>query len=103
MSLSTAFEARADKYEDFRSVALGPSIPLETGEGTGRSIEIGRLAVDDQSPGSLFRRILGIDQDGEAALGHGTKTTIAAMFISAECHNHRNSRMEYIFHSFPAF
>ena len=37
-------------------------MPLETGEGTGRSIEIGRLDVDDQSPGSLFQENLGIVQ-----------------------------------------
>ena len=74
ISLSTTFEARADKYENFQSVPLGLSMPLETGEGTGRSIEIGRLAVDDQSPGSLFTGNLGIVQgsdqfDKRSALG----------------------------------
>ena len=49
-------------------------MPLETGEGTGRSIEIGRLAVDDQSPGSLVTGSLGIVQgsdqfDKRSALG----------------------------------
>ena len=61
INLSTKFDARVDKHEDFQSVPLGLSMPLETGEGTGTSIEIDRLAVDNQSPGSLFQS-LGIDQ-----------------------------------------
>ena len=44
---------------------MGLSMPLETGEGTGRSIEIGRLTVDDQSPGSLFQGNLGIVQGSD--------------------------------------
>ena len=39
---------------------LGLLIPLNTGEGIGTSVEIGRLDVDDQSLGSLFQETLGI-------------------------------------------
>lgn len=78
ISLSTKLDARVDKYEDFQSVPLGLSMPLETGERTGTSIEIDRLAVDHQSPVTFFQSLgidLGSDQHKKCA---GRKRCIAA-------------------------
>ena len=52
-------EDRADENEDFQLTPPRLSIPLGTEEKTGRSIEIGRRALDDQPPGSLSRSSFG--------------------------------------------
>ena len=44
---------------------MGLSIPLEKRERLGRTIENGPLAVDDDSPGALFQRNLGIVQESD--------------------------------------
>ena len=67
-------EDRVDDDEDFQLTPPRLSIPLGTEEKTGRSIEIGRRALDDQPPGSFsqssFGTVRGSDRFDEiSALG----------------------------------
>ena len=58
-SFPIAIEDGADEDDNFQLAPPRLSIPLEEGEQTERSIEIGRRALDDQAPGRLSRSSFG--------------------------------------------
>lgn len=58
-SFSTASKDRADENDSFQLAPPLLSMPLGTGEETGRSIETGRRALDDQPPGRRCQCDLG--------------------------------------------
>lgn len=73
-SFSIAIEDRADEGDNFQLAPPQLSMPLQVGEQTGRSIEIGRRALDDQPLGRVSRgsygTVRGSDQfDDLSALG----------------------------------
>lgn len=59
LSFSTASEDRADENDNFQLAPPLLSMPCGTGEETGISIETGRCALDDQSPGRPCKYNLG--------------------------------------------
>lgn len=73
-SFSVVIEDRAYGDDSLQLAPSGLSMPLELGERTGRSIEIGRRALDDQLRGRLsqgsFGTVRGSDRfDDLSALG----------------------------------
>ncbi len=74
-SFSIAIEDRADEDDSFQLAPPRLSMPLEEEGQTGRSIEIGRHALDDRQPGRLsrgsgsFGAVRGSDRFDLSALG----------------------------------